>query len=32
MSTNETLKAKIIQKAWEDEAFKNNFLLIPKQR
>lgn len=30
MSSNEQLKAKIIQKAWEDEAFKNQLLANPK--
>ena len=30
MSTNETLKAQIIQKAWEDEAFKNQLIANPK--
>lgn len=30
MSTNESVKAKIIQKAWEDEAFKQELLSNPK--
>ncbi|MBP1963748.1 NHLP leader peptide family RiPP precursor [Paenibacillus aceris] len=30
MSSNEQLKARIIQKAWEDEAFKNQLLADPK--
>lgn len=30
MSSNETLKAQIIQKAWEDEAFKNQLIANPK--
>ncbi|KRF21381.1 NHLP leader peptide family RiPP precursor [Paenibacillus sp. Soil787] len=30
MSSNEVLKAKIIQKAWEDEAFKNQLIANPK--
>ncbi|KQX45815.1 NHLP leader peptide family RiPP precursor [Paenibacillus sp. Root444D2] len=30
MSSNETLKAQIIQKAWEDEAFKNQLIADPK--
>ncbi|OAS21344.1 NHLP leader peptide family RiPP precursor [Paenibacillus oryzisoli] len=30
MSTNESVKAKIIQKAWEDEAFKQQLLANPK--
>ncbi|WNR43420.1 NHLP leader peptide family RiPP precursor [Paenibacillus roseipurpureus] len=30
MSTNESVKAQIIQKAWEDEAFKNQLLANPK--
>lgn len=30
MSTNGILKEKIIQKAWEDEAFKNQLIANPK--
>ncbi|MGG1551843.1 MULTISPECIES: NHLP leader peptide family RiPP precursor [Paenibacillus] len=30
MSSNEALKAQIIQKAWEDEAFKQQLLANPK--
>ncbi|MGG1519586.1 NHLP leader peptide family RiPP precursor [Paenibacillus oryzisoli] len=30
MSSNEALKAQIIQKAWEDEAFKQQLLSNPK--
>ncbi|GGI44113.1 hypothetical protein GCM10008018_05480 [Paenibacillus marchantiophytorum] len=30
MSSNEVLKAQIIQKAWEDEAFKNQLIANPK--
>lgn len=30
MSSHEQLKAKIIQKAWEDEAFKHRLLANPK--
>ncbi len=30
MSSNETLKVEIIQKAWEDEAFKNQLIANPK--
>lgn len=30
MSTNESVKAKIIQKAWEDKAFKQELLSNPK--
>ncbi|CAN7350927.1 MULTISPECIES: NHLP leader peptide family RiPP precursor [unclassified Paenibacillus] len=30
MSTNDSVKAKIIQKAWEDEAFKQQLLANPK--
>lgn len=30
MSTNEKVKAQIIQKAWEDEAFKQQLLADPK--
>ncbi|UKS24428.1 NHLP leader peptide family RiPP precursor [Paenibacillus sp. HWE-109] len=30
MSSNEVLKAQIIQKAWEDEAFKNQLITNPK--
>ncbi|CAH1200367.1 hypothetical protein PAECIP111891_01714 [Paenibacillus allorhizoplanae] len=30
MSTNDSVKAKIIQKAWEDEAFKQQLLANPR--
>ncbi|TXK80038.1 NHLP leader peptide family RiPP precursor [Paenibacillus sp. N3.4] len=30
MSSNEVLKAKIIQKAWEDDSFKEQLLVDPK--
>ncbi|NOU69563.1 NHLP leader peptide family natural product precursor [Paenibacillus sp. LMG 31461] len=30
MSTNDSVKAQIIQKAWEDEAFKQQLLANPR--